>query len=462
MSHVDTLAFRLAIRLVMEEIWYSNAVPEWYTPEEIDEPARIERLVERADRYLEGEEPLSALSLNVPRVKGGLRPWVVPAVNDQMILQACVAKLAEELANSIDARHVYSFRPNNDPSRIALMEPQLAALLEFHKETMTRLQGGDVVLEFDIESAFASIDRGRFYEFLQQLNPNGVEVRLIRRLMDSWSGAAPGIPLVNDSVFFLGSAYLGVVDNIVSGFTDDFIRYMDDYRVFGRNKADLESVFERINRAMGQLELRINPRKVKIRTIKDLRQPAIEPRFAKIESGEYVIDLDVGMRDQIEPEQLAALVEYSLESPDYYLNEGIGRHLLGALRRYRLNLAIYRRADEDSDLGTRLRNALKNPSTVRLTSKRLAEYGTEPGNAWRAIWVIYLIEQQRTSEQFSPQLAEIEQSARMPTVVKLWARRCRLGIGGEPLELVEALHDMSYVDAGQQCYGERVCTGEGF
>jgi hypothetical protein len=94
---------------------------------------------------------------------------------------------------------------------------------------------------------------------------------------------------------------------------------------------------------------------------------------------------------------------------------------------------------------------------------RLSEYGENAQNAWRAIWIIYLIEQQGTAAKYTDQLAKIEAITALPEEVHLWSRRCRLGIGGEPEKLTDdALHDMSYLDAGRRCYGEQVCKGEGF
>src|SRR5262245_37357023 len=178
MSSVDKLPFELAVQTVVTDVWYSNALPEWYTPEQIDEAERSARLIQRARRYLAGERPLPVLRLQVPRLTGGTRAWVMPAVNDQMIMQACVANLATEVAKNFDRARVFSHAPNDDPNRLAFMKPQIAALMDFHNQTIKRLQQGDLVLMFDIEKAFASIDRGDFYRFVDRLKPDGVEMEL--------------------------------------------------------------------------------------------------------------------------------------------------------------------------------------------------------------------------------------------------------------------------------------------
>jgi reverse transcriptase-like protein len=461
MAGIDDLPFQLAIRTVMDEVWYSNALPEWYTPQDIDRTKRVARLRDRARGYTTGDQPIPVLRTQVPRLTGGFRTWGVPAVNDQMIMQACVAQLKPEIAKTFDRKRTYSHAPNDNPSSVALMKPQIPALIDFYTETIRRLQGGAFVLEFDIERAFASIDRAKFFEFLEGLKPKSLEVTLIQRLLDSWSGADPGIPMVNDSVFFLGGAYLNIVDREVSKSTSDYIRYVDDYRVFGSSRASLETTFEKISRNVAQLGLRMNPRKVRIGSAADILDPQGDPRF--ITQGS-VIELDSGMIGNLDPEQLAKFIGRSLDQPTYYLTEGIGRYLLGSLRRYRLNRAIYRRAKEDARLADRLFNALTGDSkALEQTGIRLGEYGSDPENAWRAIWIIYLIEQQGSASTYTQQLSTIEKNARLPEEVRLWSRRCRLGLGGEPEKLSDDnLHDISYLEAGRRCYGEQVCKGEGF
>lgn len=470
MPAIETsLPLNLAIRTVMEDVWYSTALPEWYTPEQIDAQARLKRLSERATAYLNGAPPLDAVRIQVPRPTGGSRAWVVPAVNDQMILHACVANLVPPVAKRFDRTRVFSGEPNDNPNRLRFMKPQLVALLDFQRETLRRLQGPRLMLEFDIENAFASIDRTKFFDFVHDLKPQSIEAVLIRRLVEAWSGAEPGLPLVNDSLFFLGSAYLNLVDAVVVTKAKDFIRFMDDYRVFGRTEAELESVYQAISAALFQMGLRLNPRKVRIVGRGNFIGPIPATKFAspargRRVSGEAPIELDVGINGQVHPEVLVSLVVRSLESPVEYLNEGFGRYVLGALRRYRLNVAIHRRAhQDDTAVGIRLRELLtKDPNLVRLTGVRLGEFAADLREAWRTIWVVYLIEQQSEARRFQSQLSAIEQNAQMPIIVRLWARRCRLGIGGEPKRLAEDLHDMSYEAAGLRCYGDTVCKGEGF
>jgi hypothetical protein len=463
MSGVTTLPFKNAIRTVLDEVGYSNALPEWYTPETVDIDAREQHLIGRASSYQAGGNPLPALTVQVPRLTGGTRTWVVPAVNDQIIMQACVAGLAPALAKQVDPDRVYSHARGDDGDPPSFMQSQVAALLAFQRETASRTRDSGYVLELDIENAFASIDRDKLYEFLDRLKPDGTEVELIRRLLDAWSGDAPGIPMVNDSVFLLGGAWLSVVDREIAEITGNFIRFVDDYRVFGRSEAELEATFEKISRAMSLLGLKINPRKVRIASARDLPPALGNARFARMAdvSGAPV---DAGMERQLDPEQLADLAGRVLERPDLYLNEGLGRYVLGALRRYRLNGAKNRHASNpDTDFSAKLRKALRaDADAMRLAGERLAEFATDPQDVWRTTWTIYLIEQQGSASEHSSLLGRIEDDFRMPDVTRLWARRARLGASGEPPELDDALHDMAYVDAGRRCYGAQLCKGEGF
>ena len=467
-EQAKNLPYKLALRTLTDDVWYSNALPEWYTPEQIDGSRRAKHLMAKTVGYLGTQKPMPALPVQIPRVTAGTRRWVVPAVNDQMIMQACVSSLAPEVARGFDKKRVYSFVPSEEADRVEFMSPQIVALTQFQADTAARLEHGGYALEFDIEKAFANIDRAAFYQFLDKLKPDSVEVELIRCLLDTWSGSDPGIPLVNDSVFFLGSAYLRVVDDVLAKLTGNYIRYMDDYRVFGTAADELERLFERISQGVASIGLKINPRKVRIASKKDY-EPMPKPAFAhqpdvEPEWPDYVTALDTRIDRQIEPQQVVALVKQSLARPAAYLNEGVGRYLMGTLRRYRLNYAIHRRAGRQAEaLGASLRELLRgDQQAVALTGTRLVEYGKDPANAWRAIWVIYLIEQQGTAKQFDAPLKEVEENATMPSEVKLWARRCRLGAEGEPKRLDDSMHDLSYIDAGKRCYGVHVCTGEGF
>ena len=467
------LPFELAIETVLNDVSYSNPLPDWYSVEEIDVSECKQRLKKRAASYLKGDQPLAALTIQVPTRSGEMRTWQVPAVNDQIIFQACVAKLTDAIAKQFNAKHVFSGKPDQDSESTALMESQTAAWIAFQNETLKRIKTHRYILELDIQRTFASINRAQFFDFLATLKPPAPALDLIRHLVNSWSGADPGLPLTNDSLFFLGSAYLTRVDGIVARYTKNYIRFVDDYRIFGASQRELEQVFEKISRDLAALGFRLNPRKVKLASQKDYLETITKPEFESPEQPTavpdpppYIVDVDTGISSQLVPQQTEKLVVRALERPSDYLHDGIGRYLLGSLRRYRLNAAIRHRfnpEDERSAPGIILRGLLAgNPNVLKLTNRLLSEYSAQPGQAWRLVWLIYLVEQATVAQKMKGHLTKLEADKQMPRVVQLWARRCREGRSGEPPVLREEIHDLSYLDAGLRCYGDKPCTGEGF
>lgn len=457
------LPYELAIRTVLNDVSYSNPVPDWYTPAEIDYGARERRLRERVAAYLNGRKPTAAMPIMVPHAGSEKRRWVVPAVNDQMILQACVSNLAPAIGRQFQKVRVFSGEPNDDPNRIELMKNQVVAWLAFQRATIDRLEHDHWILQFDIQRAYASSSRPDFMRFIRTLAPAGPEADLIGMMLEAWSETHPGIPMVNDSVFFLGSAYFNAVDRVVARTSANFIRFVDDYRVFGRSEAELDRALQQISMDLSSMGFRLNPAKVKLGSRPDYLEAISDARFAPAVRSEYVVDVDPGINRQLEPEQVAKLVSRTLARPGEYLNDGIGRRLLGALRRYRFNAVLSRRAHNASSPAAELRRLLLgDPQVLSRAQTLLGSYGKDPAEAWRTVWLIYFAEQTSVTATTRADLAALEGDLRLPVVVRLWAKRCRLGKGGEPPRLDEDLHDLGYIAAGLRCYGESLCTGEGF
>ena len=90
------LPIQLAIRLVLDSISYSNPLPPWFDSVTIDYKKRERTIGKKILRYLDGEKPTVPFQIDLPKKTGGKKPWKVPSVNDQIILQAGVSVLAKQ------------------------------------------------------------------------------------------------------------------------------------------------------------------------------------------------------------------------------------------------------------------------------------------------------------------------------------------------------------------------------
>ncbi|HWN42635.1 MAG TPA: RNA-directed DNA polymerase [Thermoanaerobaculia bacterium] len=458
----ETLPVQLAIRIVLDNVSYSNPLPDWHTPLRIDYGERERRISNRIESYLAGRSlPLPALEVMVPHRSGEFRKWVLPSVNDQIILQACVSALAGKLSSRVDPERVFSYKRNQDPNRVALTEEKLQSWFDFQKATQERLKasGGTWLLQLDLRRAFPSIDRARFYGFLDGLGPQGSEVKLIRLLLEAFAGNGSGVPLINDTVFFLGNSYLSGVDGIVHGVLreegGEFIRFMDDYRVFATSREQLERIYERVHRGLRAHGFEPNLDKLKIGSAADYLEAVSRPDFSTRNS-HYISAL---LGEVMDPGQVAVLVERTLKEPERYLHDGFGRFLLAVLRRFRYEKSLATEILNSVDPAEEeLGQALRSKGILPLASALLERYGADPRQAWRTVWLIYLMEHMELDGEVEGLLRRIEERQETPQVVRLWAIRARQGRQREREILPEDVHDRSYLDAGLRCYGEQPCA----
>jgi len=460
-SFVDGLPFQLGIRLALDSISYSNPLPYWVEAVAINYSERARGMRSRVIEYLNGARPKPAFSVQVPKKNGQLKTWLMPTVNDQIIFQTCVSSIAESVyMRSVDPDRVFSYKYNTDPNRLALTQDALSGWNDFQDETRKRCLSNDCLLQFDIAEAFASINRTRFSQFLDHVADNKQASALLSMLIENFSGSATGLPLINDSVFFLGSAYLSEIDRIVQDHTSNFIRFVDDYRVFGKSREDLSRLLEGIERRLHPLGYKINSDKVRLGTGQEYLDVISRIKYEKTtglerhsSDGSNYINAAI-FSDIIEPHQLVDLVLRTVQNPDEHLNEGLGRLQLAALKKMRINgwIACERNYPRSlrNDFSKQLSSSV---NAMRDVTALLKTYSPDQQQIWRSIWLLYLsqdidisqIPDHDTAESLRSTLQQLRAASYVPMVVKMWANT--------PFETVEEaeseqLHDADYFEWG--------------
>jgi hypothetical protein len=389
----------------------------------------------------------------VPKKSGAMNLWLVPSINDQIILQSCVSALAEKVYKILDHR-VYSYRLNTEPDQLRLTPSQIHSWRKFQDDTGLMLRQHSHLLQFDLESSFRNVDASAFLGFLEEFAPGSVEIRLLRALWASYAG--PGIPPINDSLFFLGNAYFNLVDQCVKKHTNSFIRFVDDYRIFGDSENQLESILEQIGRQLGALGFKINPIKTRLGSSQDYLDAIMPDQFAApgpIAGSDY--PSAIMFDDVLKPADLVRQIDRILDGPEKYLNDGVGRLILGAIRRMRAD-------DKMARSRGNLSSSLKEFGELVSADERrcgklldlLHDYAAAPNEAWRAVWLIFLLEDvnprnQEMSARRSRALADLQGASSVP-VVKLWAK----SVGGAtPSPPGENMDSLGYLEAGFQLYG---------
>jgi Reverse transcriptase (RNA-dependent DNA polymerase) len=474
---IDTLPYQLGIRLVLDSVSYSNPLPDWFEAPNILYAERERIIRRRINAYLQQGKPEPPLGITLPRKSGGAKLWAMPSVNDQIICQICVSSIAAELAHKcIDTQKVFSYRYRTNPDALALNEDPITAWRAFQRETTHRCSSGDCVLQVDLEDAFPSMNRAQVIAFLRNLFPDRIEIDILEIMLDSFSAGSPGLPLVNDSIFFLGNAYLSVVDAVVARYSKSYIRYVDDYRIFSTSRDELAQIPVALAPPLAQLGLKINSHKLHLSTGEEYLESLSQITYATTQiDGAKHGDLDLDIPEDylkpvpvviggiIPPDKMIAQLHTALDNPQTNLNEGNGRFLMGSMRRARLDAQILESHTDGDNGNPPLREHFKGQLSqdkhlVEKVQYHLKHYAGQPDEIWRLTWLLYLcrdIDFDRVAKPLSADLkkslADIRASQSLPVVARLWATQA--GHAPPDLAKIEMIHERSYIKGGQLFYG---------
>ena len=456
------LPVELAIRLLLDSVSYSNALPPWFETLTIDYSARERRIRQEIDLYEKGADARRAFEVSVPKRSGGNNTWIVPSINDQIICQACISSFAYELdQKALDRERVFGVLLNTNPTRLAFLEDQVQAWSRFHAFTQQRCSANDCMLQIDIEQAFRNIKPQNFFDFARTKCGDLPALRLLEKVLADLSPPGNGFPFTNDAIFFLGNTYLSEVDRAVGNVNPDFVRFVDDYRLFGPSTSVLETQLAALRPRLREIGFEINEAKLKLGTGTEYLEAVSRLQDGATEKTQYI---DAAVQPGVfRAEDMLAQVMRILLAPDEYLNQGFARMLMAAIRRMRVRALFSDKqgyTDPPQDQFVTL--LTDDVQVIDRICELLEGYAQDTSNAWRLIWILNLCKSVTIDSISDPErrarlegvLQGIRRSDTLPTVVRLWSST--MPDFPDPPKIsknVEELHDLDYVAQGAACYG---------
>jgi hypothetical protein len=441
------LAIRAAIRTILDHVSYTSALPEWFEVLFIDQDVRERKIQQLANAYLAGTAPLRPFFIEVPKKSGERKRWSLPSTNDQILLHACIATFAPALERAmVDRSRVFSYRL--DPSRIAFVEDPISAWQAFQDYTHARCRSDECIMQLDFVDAFRRIDRPRLLEMVRKVASDANVARLVDVLLTGMAAGESGLPLVNDSVFFLGNAYLGLADAIISRHVHEFVRFVDDYRIFAHSRNALESLLGRILPDLERAGFSVHPGKLKVGTGQEYLEAVAGKKYSETTS-DYLVSATV-FSEVLQPGVLADQVKRTLLRPEDCLHEGFGRNLLAAVRRMYLNADIAFMKNYPKSPLDELRERLKGQELAALAGRLLKRYAMDPTEAWRTTCLVYLGTVLDNAPEYTEALQIIERTPQVAEVAKLWVTN-HVRVYDSPLPAIEEWHGYPYLERGRRC-----------
>jgi len=444
----SSLPVGAAIDTVLRDVTYTNALPEWLSPKRVDYSSQRAAVEKKIDAYSNGGSPAKPFAVLIPRKTPGSKAatWLQISITDQMVLQTCTGSLAPKIDEKFDRKRVFSYRYNTDKNSLQLTEDQCDAWEAFKKETKRQATSSGNILLLDLEQSYARINRADFLKYLRQFSTSQIETEVLQALLTTFEPSGTGVPLINNSMFFLGNAYLSQADAIIARHTTDYIRFGDDYSIAGKSGPELENLYKQINKDFQQDgRFRLNELKTNIF--------AAEQYCVRLEGKPPDDQGDAynPVPQSVDPNVLTTSLGDTVKNPDKLLNDGVGRFQLSSLRRLRDLYPAWSHDSVSNDL-------IHSSDVLRTTIRLLKTYAPSTDQMWRSIWLIYLmkgiddtsIHDKALQKDFREVVTGVQSAAGVPQVVQLWAKS-HLGAGSS--QLFAQLSDASYEDAGKLCCG---------
>lgn len=260
--------------------------------------------------------PTSLAEIEVPKSQLSIRPGSVPDIEDRIVAHAIVYLIAPFLDRNL-SEGVYSFRlkmdykdsdslfNNYNLERYPFLKPQTIRKFKIHDEWYKQWPEYDEITRYmyeeegynylaitDISAYFENIQHGQLKKLLLKYVSKEAHsiVDLLMNILKRWTSRSGtdleigrGIPQGTEIGSFLGNVYLIPLDKHLDsiGRKKDvrYFRYMDDIKIFTKNKLLAEEMVLEVERYARNLHLNLQGAKTEILENNTIRKRLFDPRL---------------------------------------------------------------------------------------------------------------------------------------------------------------------------------------
>ncbi len=273
----DPVEVSAAIDLALENASIDGIDHFFPTPFELDRLGGSSRLREKlvarvGDNLLSSANASSSLSIEAVQIpKSGAHAyrrgaWIEPI--DLLTFLTCAILVARRLEPTrVSAQRVFSHRFSPQAGRLFDARYDFNA---FHAAVVKRLEAtpGTVLVSADIADCYDSICGERLALSLVRRGAEPWLVATLDRLLRGWRGTAGrGLPAGSHASSILAESILGDIDDGLQEDGIDYIRFVDDYRLFAPDAATARVWLQRLDARLAAERLRINQSKTSIQSL---------------------------------------------------------------------------------------------------------------------------------------------------------------------------------------------------
>lgn len=212
----------------------------------VETPYEIDLVEENLDGWLEqlaqkiaaGYRPASSIIADIPKGNGAIRPGALLSLEDRTVYAAAVGALLPAIHSGLrwsQGKIDFSYQLSANQNRVPWFTNIFAGWARFRRTQLNKAkdeQKSHVVFT-DLTGFYENIDLEMLVSDLRTLGCDVGVVQLLKTCLYRWA-AIPGrgIPQGYSASDVLAKAYLNPVDTAMVDEGFDYIRYVDDMRVF--------------------------------------------------------------------------------------------------------------------------------------------------------------------------------------------------------------------------------------
>jgi len=265
----DKLDLELAWRRVKADFKIERPFVDYPLELQLVDSAR-ERWLDRVRAKLAaGYRPQSAVVTDIPKGNGGVRPGTLLTLEDQVVYAAAIGAILPSVNSGLhwsQGRVDFSNRLSEAPRRVEWFTSRFLSWSNFRTESIKRTnESGHFVVLSDITGFYENIDLTTLLSDLRALGCDNGVIQLLETCLNRWC-AIPnrGIPQGFSPSDVLAKIYLNPVDQAVVDFNINYIRYVDDIRIFCEEKSSCKSSLMFIAQALRRRGLNLQSAKTRI------------------------------------------------------------------------------------------------------------------------------------------------------------------------------------------------------